>query len=49
MAFYECIICGEDRHKDIHGCNEHPKYPYECICDSCEENYPENDEDLEIL
>jgi hypothetical protein len=41
MSIYLCIECDDYKDVDFHGCNEHPKDEFECICDSCEENYCE--------
>lgn len=35
MSVYRCGICEETKDADMHGCNEHPKDEFSCICDDC--------------
>lgn len=43
MSVYRCPECDEYQDADFHGCYEHPKDEWECICYDCLMNFNEEE------
>lgn len=46
MSIYRCAICEEYKDADYQGCEEHPFFEFEIVCETCYLDSLENNEDM---